>query len=112
MLNEILTNAHMAGQSHAGCKHPSWGDALGYSHSVLPGTLERAARQYIEESPENSPASPVQHAKHAEALREIAADIESAVDRANERNEHTSAVDMMKWARQLRALQFWRYLKC
>jgi hypothetical protein len=65
MLNQIITNAHMAGQRHAGCKHPSWGDALGYSHSVLPGTLEKAARQYIEESPGNSPIAPVQHAQPA-----------------------------------------------
>lgn len=35
----------------------------------------------------------------------IAADIESEADLANERKEHASAVEMLKWSRQLRALQ-------
>lgn len=57
LLTEIITNAHMAGQQHAGCAHPSWGDALGHTHTVLPETLNRAARQHIkvaEQTPTNS----------------------------------------------------------
>ena len=50
LLTEIITQAHMAGQHHAGCKHPSWGDALGHTHTILPETIDRAARQHIEES--------------------------------------------------------------
>lgn len=69
--------------------------------------LNELARRYLEsrQKDKESEQTGTQHAKHADALREIAADIESEVDLANERKEHASAVEMSKWARQLRALR-------
>lgn len=66
-----------------------------------------AARQENKESPENSPASPVQHAKHAGALREIAAEMDAACGGCPAdlvADVHYKA-RIKGWARQLRALQ-------
>ena len=39
-LQEIVTRAHMGGQMYAGCKHPSFGDAVGYYHNKVVKNLD------------------------------------------------------------------------
>ena len=49
-----LVNAHMAGQSNAGCKHASWSEAYAYASGVMKGhnkllPLEEMMKQKISE---------------------------------------------------------------
>jgi hypothetical protein len=53
LLGNIIAEAHMAGQSNAGCKHPSWGNACGYLSTISEETFKRAARQELEKPPKS-----------------------------------------------------------
>lgn len=98
LLTEIISNAHMAGQNHAGCAHPSWGDALGHAHTILPETLDRAARQYIKEA-EQTPTN-----TQKPSASQIAAEIQGLHDLYWTTSHDKTKALLDRWARQLRLL--------